>query len=1129
MNSPWPNTMRVCLRLGLATVAGLWLGCQTTSVTDLDGVIVSKGARETSAVEQLPVPLGLERDQVTPRIGEALQRSRQSLAQIMRELPRPDYLSRIEDSDADRVVEDDPGPPLAAQRAYLAGRMAWLNGQRFEAVNHLQSALRLYPQSAHVLRLLGHIYTRSGNKIRAAVYLERAVRQDPGDVDSLYLLGRFAGDRGDRSAAIVTLADAADRVGEEHDPALPALIQYFLGHALAQQGYDKAAIEQLTAYLDLSQRIDRTTRMVRELAVLARQRASTWQTVGDAYNRLGQLADALKAYEEAQELEQQLPEGLARRLVYTGLRMGRADQASRALLRYMRHAGPDKTALGLVSYLGSQGVESGQLVGQLRELYDRGDHASLLVIAIADLMEPADAYTFLDTHLRSQPADRSVFEHLVTRQLFVAKTPKRVRHLLETTIALIAVLPTAADEYASFLFDAVDDPDLMLDATNALPQESRQHPVGHYIAGKALVRVDRLDDAADELAKAIEADPDLVAARVELASIRITQGDFERADELLAVVADSTDARVVELRIKVMQSRGQTRQAIQFLDDLLAGHPADKIGLLIEKAKIQEAMGNAAGAQQTLSDALDEQPHDQRLYEQLIRLYRSGKFSDAQKNYRQLITRMFETIPHARVARVERARLLVTTGQYDQAEPLLLRLEKEDPTDIQVLEPMLTMLTRTEREGEARALIRDRLDATPGDRQLLALALRYYRTIEDADQTSRIALKLLADLIAQRPRNLGALDTLIDLLLKGGKREQAEELLLDRLSEQPDDRTLLLLAARHYERADDQPRLFEMTERLLLSQPSSQQRSQELAALYMRHDHPRKAINVLDEALAVVEPGQNVRLLVSLLSRAWIEAGDPGEADGVFEQAIDRFPDRAAELTVDWAMHHERRGRRAQAQRILIDLLKTNPQHPMANNQLGYTWADLGKHLDRAEQMIRVAVDADPDNAAYLDSMGWVLYKRGKFNDAVTWLQRASAAPGGEYPVILDHLGDALYRVGRHKLAVTTWRQARGGLGKFDSGEDAELEGLTQELQEKIQSVASGQKPPIAEAPELEEQRTDDTDKDAAPQAVGEPTPKGPGALGKATTDPSVEIIDQGDRRQRAIEDQPKPKAVESP
>ena len=73
--------------------------------------------------------------------------------------------------------------------------------------------------------------------------------------------------------------------------------------------------------------------------------------------------------------------------------------------------------------------------------------------------------------------------------------------------------------------------------------------------------------------------------------------------------------------------------------------------------------------------------------------------------------------------------------------------------------------------------------------------------------------------------------------------------------------------------------------------------------------------------------------------------------------------------------------------------------------------------------MIEQAVEAEPDNAAYRDSLGWAYYRLGRFDDAVRELKIATAGddPDG---VILDHLGDALLGQNQPAQAVGVWEQA---------------------------------------------------------------------------------------------------------
>jgi tetratricopeptide (TPR) repeat protein len=110
------------------------------------------------------------------------------------------------------------------------------------------------------------------------------------------------------------------------------------------------------------------------------------------------------------------------------------------------------------------------------------------------------------------------------------------------------------------------------------------------------------------------------------------------------------------------------------------------------------------------------------------------------------------------------------------------------------------------------------------------------------------------------------------------------------------------------------------------------------------------------------------------------------------------------------------------AEECLAEILDEFPDDTGAGNDLAYLWADRSAHLGRATQMIRAAVAAEPDNAAYRDSLGWVYYRLGRCAEAAAELEKAAAGrPDG---TILDHLGDAYLKLGKPDKAKDAWRRA---------------------------------------------------------------------------------------------------------
>ncbi len=154
---------------------------------------------------------------------------------------------------------------------------------------------------------------------------------------------------------------------------------------------------------------------------------------------------------------------------------------------------------------------------------------------------------------------------------------------------------------------------------------------------------------------------------------------------------------------------------------------------------------------------------------------------------------------------------------------------------------------------------------------------------------------------------------------------------------------------------------------------------------------------------------------------------------------------------------------------MLEQVLDEYPENVGALNDLGYLWVEQNKNLDRALRMIQQAVEADPDNEAYLDSLGWAYFQMGRFAEAVEELKKAVAA-GGDEPdgTIVEHLGDACEKAGQPDAARAAWQRA---IEQLEKNSEAEKAAAVRQKLEKAQAVpdksapASDKTPADAAAP----------------------------------------------------------------
>ena len=96
--------------------------------------------------------------------------------------------------------------------------------------------------------------------------------------------------------------------------------------------------------------------------------------------------------------------------------------------------------------------------------------------------------------------------------------------------------------------------------------------------------------------------------------------------------------------------------------------------------------------------------------------------------------------------------------------------------------------------------------------------------------------------------------------------------------------------------------------------------------------------------------------------------------------------------------------------------IELNPANAQALNYLGYTYAEEGRNLDEAEKLIKRALDIEPEDGFYVDSLGWVYYQKGDYKQAVEQLERAVNLTNSD-PTITEHLGDAYRKLGKIKEA----------------------------------------------------------------------------------------------------------------
>jgi Flp pilus assembly protein TadD len=160
------------------------------------------------------------------------------------------------------------------------------------------------------------------------------------------------------------------------------------------------------------------------------------------------------------------------------------------------------------------------------------------------------------------------------------------------------------------------------------------------------------------------------------------------------------------------------------------------------------------------------------------------------------------------------------------------------------------------------------------------------------------------------------------------------------------------------------------------------------------------------------------------LGMAFYRANQHERAIRTYQEGL-AVDDKHKDLHFQLGVVYEKQGNFEDAVTQFRRVIGLDPQHADAYNYVGYMFAEKGINLDEAEGLIRKALELEPDNGFYVDSLGWAFYQQGRYDEALRELARAvELTRGKEDPVIFDHLGDAYQKTGNEAEALRAWEKA---------------------------------------------------------------------------------------------------------
>jgi len=504
--------------------------------------------------------------------------------------------------------------------------------------------------------------------------------------------------------------------------------------------------------------------------------------------------------------------------------------------------------------------------------------------------------------------------------------------------------------------------------------------LAHFVEGMGFEENGEIERALDAYRKVLNVDPGQSELASRVAGLLIQQDDFPQAIDVLkdAIKANPNNAEPYQqLAFIYTRYLKRTDQAIDYANRAIALNPGDVEGYqrLVE---IELAAGQERSALEALDRALKVHSSDPNFWTRLGKLYVAILFkSDSQpkrdelKKTNEVFKRAAENAGDDPGILKDVADYYAASQQLKEAIPLYLRVLELQPDDANAREKLATGFVLTNQRDKAVEMLEQIIKEHPEKYQpydLLAQVLdEEGRSLQRANRLEEAKAKF-AKVAANYEQSL-----LINSN-HAGTYVRLAELLLGPLRDA--DRAVKLLgeARRRF------PGAPEIVYYLAIAQREAKQSQQ--------------AVATFEEALHEAQLEEDDDFVNA---KFYFNYGAAAEQAGLYDKAAD----------------------------LLRKSIALDPENSAeACNYLGFMWADHNMNLDEAETMIRRALESEPNNASYLDSLGWVEFRRSQFDRALDDLLRAAKSAEREDPVVFEHIGDTYLKLNRTREALEAWQKA---------------------------------------------------------------------------------------------------------
>ena len=549
-------------------------------------------------------------------------------------------------------------------------------------------------------------------------------------------------------------------------------------------------------------------------------------------------------------------------------------------------------------------------------------------------------------------------------------------------------------EFAETLWEAGENTRAVEECQEAIRLDP-ESSAPHFLLGRiysTLRTADQakvLDQAIEEFERTVELEPDHSQALYDLGRLHLAKKNYQKAVDILDRFSQLQPwiSQTYLLKARAHIELNETQEAIESLERSFTYDETNLENLKL-LGNLYEQTGQREKARELYSRSLDSTTDPDIRFRLALLLSDQNQFVEAVSILQELV----KDLPKNVRINLSLARALRGNNKYAEAAEVIKRALQDDPNHYRLNYEL----------AELMALLGERQDAIE----------RFLHLRDMSESNQRInAVEISLARLYQRTRQF----------------DKAVELFRAVIRKSSDDEIAKLRLAYALKDAGRLQEALSLSEQLLQGSIAQTYEDQpNKTYVVVAHAQMLSADNQLEKAVALLKNqiahASSPEELYLAASQLYVDHENHKEAERMIRDGMMRFPD-SEDMRFRLGAVYEGQGKLEETEAVFQSILSNHPRHAGVLNYLGYMLADRGLRLLEALDYIGKAVEIEPHNGAYLDSLGWVYFKLNQLELAETNLLLALRLSDND-PTIYDHLGDLYSKLKQYNRARTYYRHS---------------------------------------------------------------------------------------------------------